>query len=120
MECKNMSCIFCKIVSKEIPSKIVYESDTVIAFNDINPLTPEHILVLPKKHIETIDDVSFIDREIIASMFEAVKEIAVIKNMSDHGYRVIINNGKAAGQEVLHLHMHMLGGKEHLGPMLSK
>lgn len=114
-----MSCIFCKIVSGEIPSKIIYENESVMAFNDINPVAPEHILIIPKKHIESIDDISFIDREITASMFDAVKEIAVIKKLPEYGYRVIINNGKAAGQEVFHLHLHLLGGKEKLGPMLS-
>ena len=114
-----MNCIFCKIVSKEIPAQIVYENEKVLAFNDINPISPEHILIIPKNHIASIDDVSKDDADISAAMFEAAKEIAEIKNLSEKGYRIIINNGKAAGQEVLHLHMHILGGKENLGPMLA-
>lgn len=115
-----MSCIFCKIVSKEIPTKIIYENETVLAFNDINPMAPEHILVIPKRHIESIDDLSSNDKDITSSMFEAAREIANVRNLSEYGYRVIINNGKAAGQEVFHLHLHILGGKEKLGPMLAK
>lgn len=114
-----MSCIFCRIVSKEIPAQIIYENEKVLAFNDINPVSPEHILLIPKKHIESIDGVSKDDAYISAAMLEAAKEIAEIKNLSEKGYRIIINNGKAAGQEVFHLHMHILGGKESLGPMLS-
>jgi len=114
-----MNCIFCKIVSNDIPAKIVYENDTVLAFNDINPTAPEHILVIPKNHIGSVEEISSNDPEIIASMFEAVKEIAKIKNLNENGYRLIINNGKAAGQEVFHLHIHILGGRTNLGPMLA-
>lgn len=115
-----MDCIFCRIASKEIPAKIVFENDRVIAFYDINPVAPEHILVIPKKHIESINDLSIADRDTMASMFDAVKEISVVTDIVEKGYRVIINNGRAAGQEVFHLHLHILGGKERLGPMLSK
>lgn len=113
------NCIFCKIISKEIPSEILYENERVIAFNDINPAAPVHVLIIPKKHIESMNEISEVDSDISAAMFKAAKEIAVIKNLSGHGYRIIINNGKAAGQEVFHLHMHLLGGKENLGPMLT-
>lgn len=115
-----MSCIFCKIVSKEIPAQIVYEDEYVLAFNDINPVTPEHILVIPKKHIKSIDEITKEDSHITAGMINAAKKIAELKNLNEFGYRVIINNGKAAGQEVFHLHMHLLGGKENLGPMLCR
>ena len=114
-----MNCIFCKIVSKEIPSKIVYENDKVLAFYDISPITREHILIIPKKHIPSIDNISADDKDISAALFDAAREIAKLKNMQDDGYRVIINNGKAAGQEVFHLHLHLLGGEKSLGPMLS-
>ena len=115
-----MTCIFCKIVSKEIPAQIVYENDTVLAFNDINPVAPEHILVIPKKHIASLDDISYDDKDISSAMLEAAKDIAKMKKLSEDGYRVIINNGSAAGQEVFHLHLHILGGKKKLCPMLSK
>ncbi len=115
-----MSCIFCKIISKEIPAQLVYENETILAFNDINPASPVHILVIPKKHIESVDNISAEDSSITAAMFEGVKEIAKLKNLSEDGYRLIVNNGRAAGQEVFHLHFHILGGKKSLGPMLSK
>jgi len=114
-----MSCIFCKIVSNEIPAKTVYENDYVIAFYDINPITREHILIIPKKHISSIDHISDEDKDISAALFNAVREIVKLKNMQDDGYRIIINNGRAAGQEVFHLHLHLLGGEKNLGPMLS-
>ncbi|MCL1833491.1 MAG: histidine triad nucleotide-binding protein [Leptospirales bacterium] len=114
-----MNCIFCKIVSKDIPSKIVYENDKVLAFYDISPAAREHILIIPKKHIPSIDHISADDRDISAALFDAAREIAKLKNMQDEGYRIIINNGKAAGQEVFHLHLHLLGGEKSLGPMLS-
>lgn len=113
-----MNCIFCKIASGEIPAQIVYENETVLAFNDISPITPEHILIIPKKHITSVDDITKADAGISSAMFEAAMEISKIKNLSGKGYRLIINNGKAAGQEVFHLHMHILGGKDTLGPML--
>ena len=115
-----MDCIFCKIVSGEIPAQIVYENENIIAFNDINPAAPEHILIVPKKHIADIDQISSEDKDFTAAMFEAARETAKIKNLSADGYRLIINNGSAAGQEVPHLHMHILGGKKSLGPMLSR
>jgi len=115
-----MDCIFCRIISGEIPSQIVYENETVLAFNDISPAAPVHILIVPKKHLASVDDITINDKDISAAMFEAAGEIAKLKNLSGDGYRLIINNGSAAGQEVLHLHMHILGGKKKLGPMLSK
>ena len=115
-----MDCIFCKIIEKVIPSQIVYEDKNVLAFNDINPAAPVHILVIPKKHIETVKDITSADKDTLAYMFSAINEIDKIKNLSEAGYRLIINNGKAAGQEVFHLHIHILGGKERLGPMLSR
>lgn len=115
-----MSCIFCKIINKEIPSKTVFENEKVLAFLDINPAAPEHILVIPKKHIESIDDISDNDSELISAMLIAARVIAKTRGLTEDGYRVLINNGKAAGQEVFHLHLHILGGKKSLGPMLAK
>ncbi len=115
-----MDCIFCKIIKKEIPSKTVYENDKVLAFYDINPAAPEHILVIPKKHIDSIDNISDGDSETIAAMLLAARDIAKEKNLNADGYRVLINNGKAAGQEVFHLHLHIFGGMKNLGPMLVK
>ncbi|HOW81064.1 MAG TPA: histidine triad nucleotide-binding protein [Spirochaetota bacterium] len=114
-----MDCIFCKIISGEIPSEKVYENASVYAFSDIHPLTPVHVLVVPKVHIKNIDDISEENGRVMSDLFAAVNEIAAMKGLREKGYRVIINNGKAAGQEVFHLHMHILGGKEDLGGMLA-
>jgi len=107
-------------VSGQIPSEKVYENDTVLAFRDIRPVAPEHILVVPKKHIANIEELLPEDSKIIGELFVAIKEIASMKNLTDKGYRVILNNGKAAGQEVFHLHFHIIGGKDSLGPMIAK
>lgn len=115
-----MDCIFCKIISREIPSEIIYENETVIAFNDISPAAPVHILIVPKKHLASVNDITLEDKDLSVQMLNAAKEIARIKNISEEGYRLIINNGGAAGQVVFHLHMHILGGRQKLGPMLSK
>ena len=102
-------CIFCKIASHEVPSTVVYEDELVIAFDDLNPQAPVHTLVIPKAHYENIiDDVP---AETLAAMAHAVKEVARIKGLDD-GFRVISNKGTAAGQTVMHFHMHVLGGKE--------
>ncbi len=101
-------CIFCKIAAGEIPAKVVYETDDVIAFEDLNPQAPVHVLVVPKKHHEHIlDDVS---AEELASVVEAIGEVARAKGLADRGFRVIANTGADAGQTVAHLHFHVLGG----------
>jgi len=115
-----MDCIFCKIASGEIPSEKVYESGKILAFKDINPVAPEHILIIPKKHISNIEELSVDDSADIAELLFAAKEIAREHVLNDKGYRLIINNGRAAGQEVLHLHVHIIGGKDYLGPMITK
>lgn len=111
-----MSTIFTKIIEREIPATIVYEDDDVIAFNDIKPLAPIHILVVSKKEIPTINDIELEDMELIGKMYLAIKKIAAKKGISDKGYRVITNCNEYGGQEVFHLHMHILGG-EPIGPM---
>lgn len=115
-----MDCIFCKIAAGHIPSDKIYESENVLAFRDINPVAPEHILIIPKKHIENIEDISVEDSSELAELFFAAREISMEKTLHDKGYRLILNNGKAAGQEVFHIHLHLIGGKEHLGPMILK
>ena len=98
-----MDCIFCKIVNGEIPSKKVLENDEFLAFYDINPIAPIHILIIPKKHYEKFDNTP---EEIFPKMVKFIKEVAKELNISD--YRLITNNGKGAGQEVFHLHIHMV------------
>ena len=105
-------CIFCKIIKKEIPSTIVYEDDSVIAFNDINPAAPIHILVVPKKHIATLLDVTEEDKELIAHIYEVINQIARERGFAENGFRVITNCGRDSGQEVMHIHFHVLGGKK--------
>ena len=103
-----MECIFCKLANHEIPTNIVFEDELVAAFEDANPQAPVHVLVVPKAHYENIiDDVP---AETLVAMANAVKEVARIKGL-DEGFRVITNKGEAAGQTVMHLHWHVLGGK---------
>jgi len=115
-----MDCLFCKIASGQIPSEKVYESENVLAFKDISPVAPEHILIIPKKHISNIEDITGDDSIDVAELFFAAKEISRERTLNEKGYRLIINNGKAAGQEVFHLHIHIIGGKDYLGPMIVK
>ncbi len=101
-------CIFCKIINKEIPSTFVYEDENCVAFNDINPQAPIHIIVVPKKHVENVLEA---DGEMIKNIFKAINKIASEKNINKSGFRVITNCGKDAGQTVNHLHFHILAGK---------
>ena len=104
-------CIFCKIVNKEIPAEIVYENDFVIAFKDIAPKAPVHILVVPKKHIPTFNDITVEDFPIYNEIIKAVQVIAKDFNIAEKGYRVLVNVNKEGGQVIFHLHVHILGGK---------
>ncbi|MGI6680722.1 MAG: histidine triad nucleotide-binding protein [Bdellovibrionota bacterium] len=109
--------IFKKIIDKEIPATIVYESETVLAFKDANPVAPVHILVIPKKEIESVDSLSSNDfkdsddGEILLDMFKAIKKIVAEQGIAKTGYRLVVNNGKDAQQSVNHLHIHVIGGK---------
>lgn len=114
-----MDCIFCRIINGEIPSEKIYETDNILAFKDINPAAEEHILIIPKIHIESVDAIDENHSRYLADMFIAAKKIAELKDLSRLGYRLIVNNGKAAGQMVFHLHMHVLGGRESLGPLVE-
>lgn len=105
------NCIFCKIISGEIPAKKVFENDNIIAFNDINPEAPVHILIIPKKHIASVNEITEQDINIIGEIFLAAKEIAKNQGVSEDGYRVVTNCGEKAGQSVQHLHYHLLGGR---------
>lgn len=107
-----MSCIFCKIVKREIPSKIVYEDDQVLAFEDIAPQAPIHILVIPKKHYSTIIDMNENDKELIGHIFMVIKQIAKEKSVDERGFRIVINCNSQAGQTVYHVHFHLLAGRQ--------
>ncbi|UUV18301.1 histidine triad nucleotide-binding protein [Fusobacteria bacterium ZRK30] len=113
-----MSTLFTKIINREIPASIVYETEKVIAFNDINPQAPVHVLVVPKKEIPTLNDIETIDCEYLMEMYKAIKEITRDLKIAEDGYRVITNCNTHGGQEVFHLHFHILGGKA-LGSMVS-
>lgn len=107
-----MATIFTKIINREISASIVYENDKVLAFKDINPQAPIHILVIPKKEIPTINDIKEEDRELIGEMYLAIAKIAKDLGIAEEGYRVITNCNEYGGQEVFHIHFHLLGGKK--------
>ncbi len=104
-------CIFCKIAAKKIPSTIVAETDMWVAFRDINPQAPTHILIIPRKHLERLADAASEDRELLGELLLAAREVAQKEGLEKEGYRVVINNGPFAGQSVYHLHVHVLGGR---------
>jgi histidine triad (HIT) family protein len=106
-----MDCLFCKIGGGEIPSTKVFESETVLAFRDINPQAPTHILVIPKRHIASVDAITEEDRAVLGDIFCAIPRIAAAEGLAD-GYRVISNVGAHGCQSVKHLHFHILGGKQ--------
>ena len=104
-------CIFCKIVRGEIPSKKVYEDEHILAFEDLNPQGPTHVLVIPKKHIAGLKEASLEDAEVIGRCHLAAAQIARDRNI-ENGYRTVLNVGPQAGQSVFHLHVHLIGGRQ--------
>ena len=112
-------CLFCKIVRGEIPARKVYEDDEVLAFHDINPARPVHLLVIPKRHITSLATTSDADIPVLGRMLAVANKLAS-ENGSPDGFRVIINSGRVGGQEVAHLHAHIVGGPEPVGPMLKR
>ncbi|MCA9914201.1 MAG: histidine triad nucleotide-binding protein [Anaerolineae bacterium] len=114
-----MPTIFSKIVNREIPADIVYEDDLVLAFRDISPQAPVHILIIPKKEIPTVNDVTVADEAALGRLFTAAAKIAKENGIDASGYRLMVNVNEDGGQEVFHVHMHLLGGRN-LGPMLAK
>lgn len=103
--------LFLKIIEREIPADVVYETDEVIAFRDINPQAPVHVLIVPKTHIRTINDIEEGQVAQVGALFLAAKEIARSAGIAEDGYRVVMNCGEGAGQSVFHIHMHLLGGR---------
>lgn len=104
------NCLFCKIIKGEIPSDKVYEDEEILAFRDINPAAPIHILVIPKKHIASLAHMEKEDEIIVGKIYGVINKIAEEQGFKENGYRVIVNCGKDAGQEVMHLHFHLLAG----------
>jgi len=109
-------CIFCKIVSGEIPGDIVYQDDGVLAFRDLGPQAPVHVLVIPKRHISTINDLQSEDAELIGKMYLAAKKIAKQEGMDESGYRCVMNCNSDGGQTVHHIHLHVLGKRQMTWP----
>lgn len=106
-----MDCIFCKIAAGQIKADVVFQDERVMAFRDVSPKAPVHILIIPKKHIERISAVTEADFILIGDLHRAIQRVAIKENVSDSGFRIITNNGKDAGQTVNHLHYHLLGGR---------
>ena len=105
-------CIFCKIIKGEIPSKNVYEDEHVVAFHDISPIAPVHILMIPKKHISSLLDIKEEDKELLGHMHIALQEVAKEMGVADSGFRVVTNTGSHGQQTVFHIHYHLIGGRQ--------
>lgn len=106
-----MSCLFCRIVSGEIPASKVYEDDDVVAFGDINPQAPLHVLVVPRRHIATLNDVSESDQALVGQLVRRAAAIAAERGYAERGYRTVFNCNADAGQTVFHIHLHLLAGR---------
>ena len=109
-------CLFCKMVSGEIQPDVVHETDEVLAFRDINPQAPTHILIIPKRHISTINELEPGDATLIGNIYLAAKEIAAQEGIAESGYRTLFNCNKDGGQDVYHIHLHLLGGRRMTWP----
>ena len=110
------SCIFCKIIAGEIPSTRVFEDEVCVAFDDLHPQAPTHILIIPRGHIDSLDNARFEEKETLGHLLLAAAEIARKKGFAENGYRVVINTNSDGGQTVFHLHVHLLGGREFVFP----
>jgi len=104
-------CLFCQIIAREIPADILSQDESLTAFRDIHPQAPTHILIVPNKHIVSTNDVQPEDQELIGSMFTLAAQLARQEKIDQSGYRLVVNNGRGAGQSVFHLHFHLLGGR---------
>ena len=111
MASTDMDCLFCSIATEKVPADVLYEDDNVVAFRDNNPQAPTHILIIPREHIKYAADLSESHSALLSQMFKTANKIALDENISESGYRMVINNGKGAGQTVFHLHLHLLGGR---------
>ena len=110
------NCLFCKIASRKIPAKLVHSDEMAIAFEDINPQAPTHLLIVPNKHIADIQSMNEDDRELIGHLFFVAQNLAGKMGLSKNGYRLVINNGRDAGQAVFHIHLHLLSGRAFAWP----
>lgn len=110
------NCIFCKITNREIPTKILYEDNQIIAFEDINPQAPTHILLIPKEHFASLNDIPEEKKEILSHLLLRARNIAQELGIKENGYRIVLNTGKNSGQDVFHIHFHLLGGRRMTWP----
>ena len=110
-------CTFCKIISGDLPGKIVYQDGETTAFRDIHPVAPTHILIVPNKHIESINDISSQDEGLVGHLLLVARELAAKEGIANSGYRLIINTGRNANQTIFHLHLHLIGGQPVRYPM---
>lgn len=106
-----MNCLFCRIINGEVPANIIYQDEDIIAFDDIHPKAPEHKLIIPRKHIATVNDLSLEDMDLMGKMTLVAQKLTRDLNIAESGYRISINCNKDGGQMVYHLHMHLMGGK---------
>ncbi len=111
-----MNCLFCQIAQGEIPATVIFENEDVLAFRDIKPQAPTHLLIIPKKHIATINDCQLEDQQVLGSMILAAKELAQREQLSEPGYRLVFNVNADGGQQVYHIHLHVLGGRQMTWP----
>lgn len=111
-----MDCLFCKISRGEIPATVIFEDNDIMAFRDIRPQAPTHLLVIPKQHIATINDTSDHDEQLLGKMILQAKKLAQNEGISDTGYRLVFNVNSGGGQEVYHIHLHLLGGRQMTWP----
>jgi len=109
-------CIFCKIINKEIPTKIIYEDEYIVAFEDINPKAPVHVLIIPKDHFSSLNDIPADKQKLLGHIVLKARKLAEKKGIKDKGYRIVLNTGKNSGQEVFHIHFHLLGGRQMTWP----
>ena len=105
------NCIFCRIASGDIPANVVYQDDQVVAFRDLNPQAPTHVLVVPRRHVATLNDLGEADAGLVGRMYLAARQIAADEGVAERGYRTVFNCNADAGQSVFHLHLHVLGGR---------
>ena len=117
----NKNCIFCKIINREIPTKIIFEDDKVIVFNDIHPIASTHILIIPKKHIDSVNDLTENEKneKLMGRLIIVAKKIAEKEGIAAKGYKLLIRTGKDGGQEVPHIHLHLIGGRVRKSESLS-
>ena len=109
-------CIFCKLINKEIPAKVVYEDDRILAFDDINPQAPVHVLLIPKEHFVSLNDIPEEKEDLLGHILSKARQVASDKGIKESGYRIVLNTGRDSGQDVFHIHFHVLGGRRMTWP----